>query len=120
MTTRKQEQVLVIAAHPDYEVLGCGGTIANHSDKGDNVNVLIVAEGATSRQKKRDQIDAAKKVSLLAEAARKAGTILGTREVELLSLPDNRLDSIDRLDLVIQIEERIEYYKPEVIRGASN
>lgn len=115
MATRKLEQVLVIAAHPDDEVLGCGGTIANHSDKGDNVNVLIVAEGATSRQQERDQTDAVKKVSLLAEAARKAGSILGTKEVELLSLPDNRLDSLDRLDLVKQIEERIEYYEPQVI-----
>ena len=42
--------VLVIAAHPDDEVLGCGGTIARHADSGDQVQVLIVAEGSTSRQ----------------------------------------------------------------------
>ena len=115
MSNRKVDQVLVIAAHPDDEVLGCGGTIANHTDKGDSVNILIVAEGATSRQREHDQIQAAKEVSLLARAAKKAGTILGAKEVELLSLPDNRLDSLDRLDLVKQIEERIEYYKPQVI-----
>ena len=43
------DKVLVIAAHPDDEVLGCGGTIARHSEIGDNVQILIVAEGATSR-----------------------------------------------------------------------
>ncbi|MFZ4108741.1 MAG: PIG-L deacetylase family protein, partial [Candidatus Planktophila sp.] len=46
--------VFVIAAHPDDEVLGCGGSIARHADAGDHVQVLIVAEGATSRQQQRD------------------------------------------------------------------
>ena len=46
-------RVLVVAAHPDDEVLGCGGTIAKHADAGDQVQVLIVAEGATSRLQKR-------------------------------------------------------------------
>ena len=46
--------VLVVAAHPDDEVLGCGGVIARHADVGDNVHILIVAEGATSRQFKRE------------------------------------------------------------------
>ena len=43
------DSVLVVAAHPDDEVLGCGGTIARHAEAGDQVQVLIVAEGATSR-----------------------------------------------------------------------
>ena len=47
--------ILVVAAHPDDEVLGCGGTIAKHADEGDRVNILIVAEGATSRPLNRDQ-----------------------------------------------------------------
>ena len=49
------KNILVIAAHPDDEVLGCGGTIARHSDSGDQVKVLIVAEGSTSRQQERDR-----------------------------------------------------------------
>ena len=48
---------LVVAAHPDDEVLGCGATIARLSHEGWKVHVLIVAEGATSRAEKRD-IDA--------------------------------------------------------------
>ena len=51
-------RVFVVAAHPDDEVLGCGGTIACHADAGDQVQVLIVAEGATSRQQQRDRIQA--------------------------------------------------------------
>ena len=49
------DSVLVVAAHPDDEVLGCGGNIARHADAGDQVQVLIVAEGATSRQQQRDR-----------------------------------------------------------------
>ena len=49
-------RVLVVAAHPDDEVLGCGGTIAKHADAGDQVQILIVAEGATSRLQKRDRL----------------------------------------------------------------
>ena len=49
------DSVLIVAAHPDDEVLGCGGTIARHADAGDQVQVLIVAEGATSPQQQRDR-----------------------------------------------------------------
>lgn len=106
---------LVIAAHPDDEVLGCGGTIACHADAGDHVQVLIVAEGATSRQQQRDRSEATEELSLLAAAAQQAGAILGAQGVELLGLPDNRLDSLDRLDLIKHIEERIARHQPQVV-----
>ncbi len=108
-------RVLVVAAHPDDEVLGCGGTIARHSDVGDQVQVLIVAEGATSRQLTRDRVKADEKLSALGKAAHKAASILGAAGVELLDLPDNRLDSIDRLDLIKHIEERIDRHQSEVV-----
>ena len=107
--------VLVVAAHPDDEVLGCGGTIMRHADAGDHVQVLIAAEGATSRQQHRDRIQAVEHLSLLAKAAQKAGSILGVAGVELLDLPDNRLDSLDLLDLIKQIEERIDRHQPQVV-----
>ena len=47
---QRQKSILVIAAHPDDEVIGCGGTIAKHTENGDKVHILIAA-GATSRQK---------------------------------------------------------------------
>jgi N-acetylglucosamine malate deacetylase 1 len=107
--------ILVVAAHPDDEVLGCGGTIARHAEQGDAVQVLIVAEGATSRQQQRDRDQAADELSSLAAAAKAAGAILGAAGVELLDLPDNRLDSLDRLDLIKQIEERISCHQPQVV-----
>ena len=107
--------VVVVAAHPDDEVLGCGGTIAWHADAGDQVQVLIIAEGATSRQQQRDRSQAMEDLSLLSHAAQQAGNILGARGVELLDLPDNRLDSLNRLDLIKRIEERIERHQPQVV-----
>jgi LmbE family N-acetylglucosaminyl deacetylase len=115
MLSHGAQRVLVVAAHPDDEVLGCGGTIARHAEAGDQVQVLIVAEGATSRQQPRDRLQATQELSLLAQAARKAGAILGVRGVELLDLPDNRLDSLDRLDLIKRIEECIERHQPQVV-----
>lgn len=109
------DSVLVVAAHPDDEVLSCGGTIARHADAGDQVQVLIVAEGATSRQQQRDQGQATEELSALALAAQQAGAILGAQGVELLDLPDNRLDSLDRLDLIKLIEERITRHQPQVV-----
>lgn len=109
------QSILVVAAHPDDEVLGCGGTIARHADAGDKIQVLIVAEGATSRQPKRDRAQANGALSALAQAAQKAGSVLGANSVELLDLPDNRLDSLDRLDLIKQIELRVAHYEPQVV-----
>ena len=115
MTSHEMNRILIVAAHPDDEVLGCGGTIARHADEGDQVQVLIVAEGATSRLKHRDRLQAGYELSVLAQAAQAAGSILGAAGVELLDLPDNRLDSLDRLDLIKQIENRIDHYRPEVV-----
>jgi LmbE family N-acetylglucosaminyl deacetylase len=109
------QSILVVAAHPDDEVLGCGGTIARHADDGDLVRVLIVAEGATSRQGQRDRAQAVDELKSLAQAAQAACTILGAIDVELMDLPDNRLDSLDLLDLIKQIEERIDRHQPQVV-----
>ena len=109
------DSVLVVAAHPDDEVLGCGGTIARHADAGDQVQVLIVAEGATSRSQHRDRLQVGDELSALAQAAQTAGSILGAAGVELLDLPDNRLDSLERLDLIKRLEEHIDRHQPQVV-----
>lgn len=115
MTVSTNQNVLVVAAHPDDEVLGCGGAISHHADAGDQVQVLIVAEGATSRQQLRDRSQATPELMGLAQAAQRAGAILGAQGVELLDLPDNRLDSIDRLDLIKHIEQRISRHQPQTV-----
>ena len=64
--------VLVIAAHPDDEVLGCGGAILRHSQEGDEVFVIIAAEGFTSRQKERNREKVSNELNNLVVSANKA------------------------------------------------
>ena len=59
MQSNVKETVLVIAAHPDDEVLGCGGTIARRAAAGDPVHIAILGEGITSRSDRREAADRA-------------------------------------------------------------
>ena len=106
---------LVIAAHPDDEVLGCGGSIAKWVKNGHEVHVLIMAEGATSRDKHRDRASRKETLSILAQSAKRAAEILGVETIELLDYPDNRMDSVDLIDVVKTIEERIEKLQPAML-----
>jgi len=103
-------KVLVIAAHPDDEILGCGGTLARHVMEGDEVNIVIVAEGATSRQD-----EGRENVTALRQAASDAAVALGAQPPVFLGLLDNRLDSVDLLDIVQAIEEQARSIQPEII-----
>ena len=106
---------LVVAAHPDDEVLGCGATIAKWANEGEKVYILIMAEGVTSRDKVRDTELRKEELSLLSNSAHRAGRLLGAISVKLLSLPDNRLDTIDRLQIIKEIEKEIELLKPQTV-----
>jgi LmbE family N-acetylglucosaminyl deacetylase len=108
-------RIAVIAAHPDDEVLGCGATIARHAAEGDVVHVLIVAEGATSRSATRDRQGSGEQLAHLAASARRANELLGTANLELLEFPDNRLDSVDLLEVVKAVETFLDRYKPHTV-----
>lgn len=103
---------LVIAAHPDDEVLGCGATIARLATEGWQVHVFIVAEGATSRSPNRDILKHHGELNNLAKSAKRANSILGSASIKLHSLPDNRMDSVKLLDVVKLVESEIERFKP--------
>jgi LmbE family N-acetylglucosaminyl deacetylase len=111
----EKQKILIIASHPDDEVLGCGGSMAKWCRDGYEVHVLIMAEGATSRDKTRNRNAWEKELYNLAQSAKMAGKILGVESVELLDYPDNRMDSVDLLDVVKSIEEHIAKRKPEMV-----
>jgi len=109
------KSILVVAAHPDDEVIGCGGVIARHADFGDSVHLLIIAEGITSREHQRNRSHSHNELRDIGLAAKKAAQILGATSIELLDYPDNRLDSVDRLDLIKSIEQRVALFQPETV-----
>ena len=99
-------RVLTVAAHPDDETLGAGGTMAWHAARGDTVWVCIVTDGASSRH---DQVE------LQAECARRACVSLGVERLVLVGLPDQRLDTHCLLDVIGPIEQCIEELRPDVV-----
>jgi LmbE family N-acetylglucosaminyl deacetylase len=100
-------RILVIAAHPDDEILGCGGTVALHARAGDEVAVVIACEGESVRYGSQG--------ADLHRSAREAAAILGTSKLHLLDLPDQRLDSMSLLEIIRPIEEIIAEFRPRII-----
>ena len=49
-----KDRVLVVAAHPDDEVLGMGGTLLKHYRDGDEISVIFMSDGVTGRDVKYD------------------------------------------------------------------
>lgn len=107
--------VLVVAAHPDDELLGCAGTLARHAQAGDRVEIVIMAEGAASRSGAADRGTHAAELDRLRGAARKAAGIVGAGIPEFFGLPDNRMDGEVLLDVVQRLEETIGRVRPTIV-----
>jgi len=110
-----KNKVLVVASHPDDEVLGCGGTIAKRIIDGDKVFVIILGEGITSRDEKRDAEKRKKEIETLREHIHKAGKILNVSDVYIYDYPDNRFDTVALIDIIKTIEKVKEEVKPDII-----
>jgi LmbE family N-acetylglucosaminyl deacetylase len=105
-----QLRILVLAAHPDDEILGMGGTIAVHSARGDAVRIVCVTDGS-STQYPGDADKRAQKE----EEARQAAAELGVRDYVHLDLPDMRLDTIAHVDVNRVVEEQVRDLRPHVV-----
>ncbi|MFC5491855.1 PIG-L deacetylase family protein [Nocardioides caricicola] len=101
-------RVLVVAAHPDDEVLGAGGTLAKHVDAGDEVRAIVVSEGATSRYE--DTM-----VDELRSAGRRSGERIGFASLEFVGMPDQRLDAVALIDVTQALEPLIQDFRPDVL-----
>jgi LmbE family N-acetylglucosaminyl deacetylase len=106
--------VLVVAAHPDDEVLGCGGTISRHAEAGDEISILILGEGMTSRRRTRQPKRWRKELNHLHRDAEQAALVLGARSFHE-NLPDNRFDSIPLLDIIKIVETVKSKVAPAVV-----
>jgi len=99
--------VLVIAAHPDDEVLGCGGTVALHARAGDEVTAVIACEGESLRYGPGGVGQS--------EHTRRAAEMLGLKESRPLGFPDQRLDTLTLLDLIAPLERAVQEVRPAVV-----
>lgn len=109
------KRVLVVAAHPDDEVLGVGGTIINHARNGDTIHIMIMAEGITSRSGKRDVGAAHAELEALHTKCNEAAKLLGAEKLVMCKFPDNRMDCADLLDVVKEVEQEVDTFKPELV-----
>lgn len=107
-------RVLCIAAHPDDEVLGVGGTLAKHAAAGDEVDVLLLGDGEMARHE--TETPAAKeRGEARRDEARAAGDALGVESVTVLDYWGNQLDDVALIDVVRDVETMIEESRPDVI-----
>ncbi len=104
------KNILVVAAHPDDEVIGAGGTIAAHAARGDHVFIAILTEGASVQFPGEDD-----KIALKKRQARQAAEVLGARELFSGDFPDQRLDATPVLEVNRFVERVAREVEPHVI-----
>lgn len=107
------QSILILAAHPDDEVLGCGGTIAKLADAGATVHVAFLADGVYSRA--GELIVQQEELHIRRMAAQKACDILGVKSVSFGEFHDNRMDTVALLDVTRELEKLIAEHKPEMV-----
>lgn len=100
--------VLVVATHPDDEVLGCGGAIAWHTSQGDRVHVLVVSRGMPELFPP-EQIEATR-VEL-----REAHRLLGVHETSFLDFPAPKLDAVPGYELADAIGRTLRSFAAELM-----
>ncbi len=109
------ETILVVAAHPDDEILGCGGTICHHLANQDEVVVLFISEGVSARSVPGQLKDWTLEIERREHAAFAVAQYLGCRPPKFLRRPNLRIRDTPMLDLVKEIEAAIEDIRPTSI-----
>ena len=104
------DTVLIVAAHPDDEALGCGGTIAKHAANGDAVHVVFMTDGVSARQ---GVFDIHREARLRSRDSALAA--LGVRSSRAFDFPDNRMYSVPLLDVTKALERVIAEFRPNII-----
>ena len=109
------KKILIIAAHPDDEVLGCGGTAARLVKQGNEVYTLVLGEGITSRDASRQREKREQEIIQLKKQVHEANGVIGIKEVFTHDFPDNRFDSVPLLDIIKVIETIKNNIKPGIV-----
>lgn len=104
--------VLACVAHPDDEILGCGGTLARHAGTGDHVIVCFVADGVTSRAGNTRQ---AEELNERRAASHEAARIIGAKSVHFLDFEDQKLDATPLLNVTQALERLTSDIRPDIV-----
>lgn len=107
------KNVLIVAAHPDDEIIGVGATAARHVEEGDCVKCVILGQGEASRWK--NQQVPKELLAHLHTNTMEAAKIIGFNDVIFADFPDNRFDSIDLLDIIKFVDSIITKFKPDIV-----
>jgi len=106
-------KVLVVAAHPDDEILGCGGTMAKMAQQGDEVYTLLLGKGIAARG--QDEQEAKNQIEELDGCMNSANQTVGVKKVFSFDFPDNSFDSVALLEIVKVVEDIKGKVKPDII-----
>lgn len=101
-------RVLIIAPHPDDEVLGCGGTIAGHAAMGDEVHLCVVTRAYPPEW--TEEV-----IGIKRQEVNEASGILGIKETSFLDLPTVKLDTLPQKELNNAIARVVDAVKPDVV-----
>jgi len=107
--------ILIVAAHPDDEILGCGGTAARFARQGDIVCAMILGEGVTSRDARRNRESRESEINDLKKQMKKACQLAGIKKTFSLDFPDNRFDTVPLLDIIKRIETVKKSFAPDIV-----
>jgi LmbE family N-acetylglucosaminyl deacetylase len=100
-------KILVIAPHPDDEVLGCGGTIAKHSENGDDVYLIIATKAYTPDWTEEFIKNREREI-------KESNKILGIKKTYFLNYPTVKLDTIPQKELNDSIVKIVNKIKPDI------
>ena len=109
------KKLLIVAAHPDDEVLGCGATVARLVQEGHIAYVLILGEGVTSRDETRNRTAKLAEIDDLKVESLEANRLIGIKEIYFHDFADNRFDTVSLLDIVKVIESYKKKIQPDII-----
>jgi LmbE family N-acetylglucosaminyl deacetylase len=105
--------ILVIAAHPDDEILGLGGTLLKHTANGDKVYIHILTDGHSSRKRENDNIE--KSVKKRLSCAEKAADTLGAAALHFSDFLDQKLDAVPIIKIIHEIESFAAKINPDYV-----